>query len=139
MYAIFLLILILLLGLNVVTAMKNGYLNSLVPIVPLVVTAPATKTESFLNPQQADADYRLLTDMLPSSDPKSVIVTTNNSETCRLLDDSISLQTASDYSQRTNNYKRDYPDSCSSPWHELTLNFYQTTSQKPIQATSTKC
>ena len=136
MYAIFLLILILLLGLNVVTAMKNGYLNSL---VPLVVTVPATKTESFLNPQQADADYRLLTDMLPSSDPKSVIVTTNNSETCRLLDDSISLQTASDYSQRTNNYKRDYPDSCSSPWHELTLNFYQTSSQKPIQATSTKC
>jgi len=136
MYAIFLLILILLLGLNVVTAMKNGYLNSL---VPLVVTVPATKTESFLNPQQADADYRLLTDMLPSSDPKGVIVTTNNSETCRLLDDSVSLQDASDYSQRTNNYKRDYPDSCSSPWHELTLNFYQTTSQKPIQATSTKC
>jgi hypothetical protein len=136
MYAIFLLILILLLGLNVVTAMKNGYLNS---IVPLVVTTPATKTESFLNPQQADADYRLLTDVLPSSDPKSVIVTTNNSETCRLLDDSISLQTASDYSQRTNNYKRDYPDSCSSPWHELTLNFYQTTSQKPIQSTSAKC
>ena len=136
MYAIFLLILILLLGLNVVTAMKNGYLNSL---VPTVITVPATKTESFLNPQQADADYRLLTDILPSSDPKSVIVTTNNSETCRLLDDSISLQDASDYSQRTNNYKRDYPDSCSSPWHELTLNFYQTTSQKPIQATSTKC
>jgi hypothetical protein len=136
MYAIFLLILILLLGLNVVTAMKNGYLNSL---VPTVVTVPATKTESFLNPQQADADYRLLTDMLPSSDPKSVIVTTNNSETCRLLDDSVSLQDASDYSQRTNNYKRDYPDSCSSPWHELTLNFYQTTSLKPIQATSTKC
>jgi len=135
MYAIFLLILILLLGLNVVTAMKNGYLNSLVPLV----TVPITKTESFLSPQQADADYRLLTDVLPSSDPKSIIVTTNNSETCRLLDDSISLQTASDYSQRTNNYKRDYPDSCSSPWHELTLNFYQTTSQKPIQATSTKC
>ena len=123
MYAIFLLILILLLGLNVVTAMKNGYLNSL---VPTVITVPATKTESFLNPQPADADYRLLTDILPSSDPKSVIVTTNNSETCRLLDDSISLQDASDYSQRTNNYKRDYPDSCSSPWHELTLNFYQT-------------
>jgi hypothetical protein len=30
----------------------------------------------------------------------------------------------SDYSQRTNNYKRTYPDSCSAPFKELVGSFY---------------
>jgi hypothetical protein len=134
MYAIFLLILILLLGLNVMTAVKNGYLTSLP-----VVTQPILKTESFSDCKQADKDYRLLADVLPTTDPRSVIVTENNSYTCRLLDDSVSLQGSADYSQRTNNYKRVYPDSCTSPWHELTLNFYDINSKKPMQSESPKC
>jgi len=31
------------------------------------------------------------------------------------------------YIQRTNNYKRVYPDNCSGPLHEFTMSFYRTT------------
>lgn len=31
------------------------------------------------------------------------------------------------YLQRTNNYKRSYPDNCTTPLHELTMSFYKTT------------
>jgi hypothetical protein len=34
------------------------------------------------------------------------------------------------YIQRTNNYKRSYPDNCSTPLHELTMSFYKPTPLK---------
>lgn len=34
------------------------------------------------------------------------------------------------YLQRTNNYKRSYPDNCTGPLHEFTMAFYKTTPLK---------
>ena len=93
-----------------------------------------TKQENFLSPKEQSADYRLLADVLPLDNPMAQARTDITSEACRLRDAALDLQLDGDYSQRTNNYLRKFPDSCSAPRHELLLDFYTTSEKKPFQA-----
>jgi len=47
-----------------------------------------------------------------------------NSEMCYRADIGESLKKTGNYLQRTNNYKREHPDSCSAPSHEFIGTFY---------------
>ena len=49
-----------------------------------------------------------------------------NSRSCYATDFNQSISKIGNFRQLTNNYKRDYPDSCSAPNQELVLNFYKT-------------
>jgi hypothetical protein len=73
------------------------------------------------------ADYLLLSDSLPvesSADAPSRISCVN-SRSCYATDFDRLLMQGGNYRQITNNYKRGYPDSCSSPYQELVLSFYK--------------
>jgi hypothetical protein len=48
-----------------------------------------------------------------------------NSRSCYATDFERMVSKTGNYRQMTNNYKRGYPDSCSAPYQELVLNFYQ--------------
>ena len=129
MLGIFLLILLLLMGLSVLSWFTNYTPNAEVPLLPAF-----TKQENFLSPQEQSADYRLLADTLPLENSMAKARTDITSEACRLRDAALDLQLDGDYSQRTNNYLRKFPDSCSAPRHEMLLNFYTTSDKKPFQA-----
>jgi hypothetical protein len=49
-----------------------------------------------------------------------------NSRSCYATDFQRMIDKTGNYRQMTNNYKRNYPDSCSAPYQELVLNFYKT-------------
>jgi hypothetical protein len=134
MLPIFLLILVLIFGLNVLTWFTNYSPTLNGPTAPAF--PPITKQENFAcnTKNQVDEDYRLLADVLPLEDSKAVARTDITSEACRLKDAALDLQLNGDYSQRTNNYLRKFPDSCSAPRHEMLLDFYATSEKKPIQA-----
>jgi hypothetical protein len=48
-----------------------------------------------------------------------------NSRSCFATDFDRLLEQGGNFRQTTNNYKRGYPDSCSSPYQELVLSFYK--------------
>ena len=129
MLGIFLLILLLLMGLSVLSWFTNYTLTEEGPMLPAF-----TKQENFLSPNDQSADYRLLADALPLENSMAKARTDITSEACRLRDAALDLQLDGDYSQRTNNYPRKFPDSCSAPRHELLLNFYTSSDKKPFQA-----
>jgi hypothetical protein len=65
--------------------------------------------------------YHLLSDIMsPSRDKKSI-----SSRSCYKTDFSPTMEKTGNFRQMTNNYKRNYPDSCSGWNQDLTLNFYQ--------------
>ena len=134
MLGIFLLILLLLMGLSVLSWFTNYTPVAEGPALPAF-----TKQENFLSPQDQSADYRLLADTLPLENSMAKVRTDITSETCRLRDAALDLQLDGDYSQRTNNYPRKFPDSCSAPRHELLLNFYRSSDKKPFQAGAPLC
>jgi hypothetical protein len=129
MLGIFLLILLLLMGLSVLSWFTNYTPTGEGPQLPVF-----SKQENFLSPQDQSADYRLLADTLPLDNSMAKARTDITSEACRLRDAALDLQLDGDYSQRTNNYLRTFPDSCSAPRHEMLLNFYTTSDKKPFQA-----
>jgi len=59
-----------------------------------------------------------------------------NSRSCYATDFERMISKTGNYRQMTNNYKRGYPDSCSAPYQELVLNFYQADSM-PIPVNNT--
>jgi hypothetical protein len=70
-------------------------------------------------------------DLLPNGKPEPRVAGGPTSQQCYQVDWARGLERAGSYAQRTNNYPRGYPDSCSAPYHELILNFYKT---KPMEA-----
>lgn len=48
-----------------------------------------------------------------------------NSRSCYATNFERMVDKTGNFRQMTNNYKRNYPDSCSSPYQELVLNFYK--------------
>lgn len=68
--------------------------------------------------------YHLLSDMLPPPREKESISCVN-SRSCYATDFDRMVSKTGNFRQMTNNYKRGYPDSCSSPYQELVLNFYK--------------
>ena len=134
MLPIFLLILLLIFGLNVLTWFTNYTPTLNGPTAPAL--PPIIKRENFDSTEknQVDEDYRLLADVLPLEDSMATARSDVTSEACRLKDAALDLQLDGDYSQRTNNYLRKFPDSCSAPRHEMLLDFYSSSEMKPIQA-----
>jgi hypothetical protein len=68
--------------------------------------------------------YHLLSDIMQEPRVKESLSCVN-SRSCYATDFQRSIEKTGNYNQLTNNYKRKYPDSCSSPLQELVLNFYK--------------
>lgn len=68
--------------------------------------------------------YHLLGDELPPPRVEETISCVN-SRSCYAADFERMVSKTGNYRQMTNNYKRGYPDSCSAPYQELVLSFYQ--------------
>jgi len=68
--------------------------------------------------------YHLLSDIMGEPRIKES-VSCVNSRSCYATNFERTIEKTGNYRQQTNNYKRKYPDSCSSPLQELVLNFYK--------------
>ena len=66
--------------------------------------------------------YQLLADELK---PLESGISCVNSRSCYAVDFERLPQKTGNFRQFTNNYKHGYPDSCSAPFQELTLSFYE--------------
>jgi hypothetical protein len=71
-----------------------------------------------------DQPYHLLSDMLSPPRTKESISCVD-SRSCYAVDFDRMVSKTGNFRQFTNNYKRNYPDSCSAPYQELVLNFYK--------------
>ncbi len=69
--------------------------------------------------------YHLLSDVLQNA-PRDTIGCLR-AGCCNETDFEARTNLTGNYLQRTNNYKRGYPDNCSGPLHEFTMSFYKTT------------
>jgi hypothetical protein len=67
-------------------------------------------------------NYHLLADELT---PIESGISCVNSRSCYATDFERLQQKTGNFRQFTNNYKHGYPDSCSSPFQELMLSFYE--------------
>jgi hypothetical protein len=79
--------------------------------------------------------YHLLADEMSPPRVKETISCVN-SRSCYATDFERMISKTGNYRQMTNNYKRNYPDSCSAPYQELVLNFYKADSM-PIPPNNT--
>ena len=68
--------------------------------------------------------YHLLGDEMAAPREKESISCVN-SRSCYATDFQRMVDKTGNFRQMTNNYKRNYPDSCSAPYQELVLNFYK--------------
>ena len=68
--------------------------------------------------------YQLLRDELPSVGPPDVISKVT-AQSCFMGNFERLLEPTANYRQMTNNFKHGYPDSCTSPFHELVGSFYK--------------
>ena len=68
--------------------------------------------------------YLLLKDTLQGR-PGNTIADGPNSQQCFQIDWSRNQERAGSYAQGTNNFKHNYPDSCSAWNHDLVLDFYK--------------
>jgi len=75
------------------------------------------------------SSYLLLGDELKPRGPDSGISCVN-SRSCFASDFDRLQEKTGNFRQLTNNYKRGYPDSCSSPFQELVMSFYDSTGVK---------
>ena len=73
--------------------------------------------ESFANPKQ-DPEK-------PAENSVNETISCVNSRSCYATNFERMVDKTGNFRQMTNNYKRNYPDSCSSPYQELVLNFYK--------------
>lgn len=127
--------------------MKIGFLFAFLLFVVLVAIVYHGRTEGFSSPtlhasveptndtpvmeyppngpDHADLDaqhpYHLLQDRLAASSMKHAV----GSQACYDADYEQKHNKTGNYSQCTNNYKRNHPDSCSSSRQEFIMNFYQ--------------
>ena len=119
-------------GMNVPPAVRYSiFSGSEIPRTPMkdnVMTFPpgAPASAEGLYDSRAPS-YLLLGDELeaePGAGSPSKISCVN-SRSCFATDFSRLLEQGGNYRQTTNNFKRGYPDSCSSPYQELVLSFYK--------------
>jgi hypothetical protein len=119
-------------GMNVPPAVRYSiFSGSEIPRTPMrddVMTFPPgapASAEGLYNSRAPS--YLLLGDELeaePGAGSPSKISCVN-SRSCFATDFSRLLEQGGNYRQTTNNFKRGYPDSCSSPYQELVLSFYK--------------
>ena len=99
----------------------NVNYDSLKKESPVLEFAPDSPSPADLYNNQP---YHLLGDELPPPRMEESLSCVN-SRSCYTTDFERMISKTGNYRQMTNNYKRGYPDSCSSPFQELVLNFYQ--------------
>jgi hypothetical protein len=85
------------------------------PFIPPLISGPANPGLSEPRKPYALLDLPLL----GTNSPSQV-----NSQNCREMDFSRVLEKSS-YGQITNNFKREFPDSCSAPYQEVVLGIYK--------------
>ena len=95
---------------------------------PLIEYPPDTPSPADVYNNQP---YHLLSDefLQPRSTESISCV---NSRSCYATDFEPTISRTGNFRQLTNNYKRGYPDSCTGPIQELTLNFYKADPLKPF-------
>jgi len=100
---------------------------------------PFESVESFENPKDTkdliespfspvepnNQPYHLLQDIMSTPRLKESLSNVT-SRSCYSTDFQRGIEKIGNFNQLTNNYKRNYPDSCTSPSQELVLNFYKT-------------
>jgi hypothetical protein len=87
------------------------------------------ETEATDGPAPAALDeprqpYNLLSDWIPNAPRGSIGCL--RAGCCNETDFEARTNLTGNYLQRTNNYKRGYPDNCTGPLHEFTMSFYKT-------------
>ena len=85
------------------------------PFTPPLMSGPADASLENLRKPYALLDLPTL----GTNSPSQV-----NSQNCRAIDFYRHLE-KSNYGQMTNNFKHEYPDSCSAPFQEVVLGIYQ--------------
>lgn len=98
---------------------------------PILEFPPDTPSPADLYNNQP---YHLLSDNMAPPREKEALSCVN-SRSCYATDFNRAISKTGNFRQLTNNYRREYPDSCSSPYQELVLNFYKADSI-PFQASS---
>jgi hypothetical protein len=90
-----------------------------------IVRNPITFKESMVDlmPQTVDRPYSLLEGVLPLRDNQTR--SNLNSQTCYEGDFQSRLEKTGNYIQRTNNYKHEDAESCSSPFQEFVTAYYE--------------
>jgi hypothetical protein len=86
------------------------------------VTPDSGPAPAALNPRNP---YHLLTGVLKNAPVDNQDNNKLNSCACYGIDYENRIQRTGNFVQRTNNYQRLNPDSCSAPFHELVNNFYE--------------
>uniref|UniRef100_A0A6C0KUS3 Uncharacterized protein n=1 Tax=viral metagenome TaxID=1070528 RepID=A0A6C0KUS3_9ZZZZ len=89
---------------------------------PILEFAPDTPSPADVYDTQP---YHLLSDIMAVPRTKESISCVN-SRNCYATDFGRMIEKTGTFRQMTNNYKRNYPDSCTAPTQELVLNFYKT-------------
>lgn len=89
----------------------------------------AAEVEKDLSPANADLTkprkpYHLLSDVLQDA-PRDTVGNLR-AACCAETDFEARTNLTGNYLQRTNNYKRNYPDNCTGPLHDFTMAFYKT-------------
>jgi len=100
--------------------------NGSIPGDP-ILTSPPNKPApvNFAN----RSSYLLLSDELKGM-PADSGISCVNSRSCFAADFDRLQEKTGNFRQLTNNYKRGYPDSCSSPFQELVMSFYDSNGMK---------
>lgn len=112
---------------------REGFTNSTDGVATASDSATATTEDSSIyeyppnTPAEADIysleqPYRLLK-RKGTCMPETISGVTSRS--CYATDFPRLIERVGNYAQQTNNYKRNLPDSCSAPFHELVLSFYK--------------
>ena len=102
----------------------------IVAIIILGLTAAYGHTMAGLQGMETFADYRpgtgvdtdaLLSDFITTRQG----LTGYTAEACAAVDRAREMELGGQYTQRTNNYRRDYPDNCSAPLSEFVGSTYE--------------
>lgn len=103
---------------------KEGFTAPILSPSPFdgAVSEPSGPAPSSLNER---IPYHLLQGVLKDAPVDNQDNNCLNSCACYGKDFQNRIQLTGNYIQRTNNYKRANPDSCSAPFHELVNNFYE--------------
>jgi hypothetical protein len=91
----------------------------------VIIRKPVQYKEAFvsLEPADANASYSLLNDVLPLKDKQNYGGL--NSQTCYDTSFTTRLEHTGNYLQRTNNYRRKDPESCTTPKQEFVNAYYK--------------
>jgi len=106
---------------------KEGFeLWKEIPRTPFLETETPTghSDTTVLSPGSSSASYLALSLPPMGTEQARARFGGITSQICLGQDASEALKPVHNYLQRTNNYKRDHPDSCSAPNHELIGTFY---------------